>query len=239
MSYIGIPTYNGEIHYKTVAGLVNVAHICGAHQVKFSIDVIPHDAFIGKARNMIAHRFLDSGFDQLIYVDADIGFDAHDLIRLCQTPGDVVMGLYLMKSNQKRFPAMIQLKDDGAPIQHPDDPELVKLQYGPAGFMRVNRCVFEKMAEHYPDEWYADSDHPKIYDFFPHGRFGHDFTGEDIKFCERVIACGFDIWALQGIELAHMGEQRWISNWRVTKPMSAEPSVEKVGESPMPVSQAA
>lgn len=228
MAYIGIPTYNGEIHYKTVAGLLQTARLCGEHHISFSVDVIPHDAFIGKARNMIAHRFLQSGFDDLIYIDADIGFQAEDLIRLCSVPGDVVMGLYLMKSNQKRYPAMIRLDDDSRPIQHPEDPELVKLSYGPAGFMRVNRRVFEKMAEKYPEEWYADADNPKIYDFFPCGRFGHDFTGEDISFCNRVLACGFDIWALQGIELKHIGEQTWVSNWRVTMPQSAEPAVKEV-----------
>lgn len=228
MVYIGIPTYNGEIHYKCVAGLVQTALICGQHKIGFAIDVIPHDAFIGKARNTIAHRFLQAGFEDLVYVDADIGFHGESLARLCMADADIVMGLYLMKSTKRQFPALIELNGDGSPIQHPKNPELVKLRYGPAGFMKVKRRVFEKMAEKWPDEWYGDADNPKIHDFFPHGRFGHDFTGEDIAFCNRAVECGFDIWALQGVELKHIGEQTWVANWRVTLPNSSEPAVKPV-----------
>jgi ABC-type lipoprotein export system ATPase subunit len=53
--YIGIPTYDGKIHHSTVAGLVQTARFCGEKHVSVGMEVIPHDAFIGRARNLIDH----------------------------------------------------------------------------------------------------------------------------------------------------------------------------------------
>ena len=214
--YIGIPSYDGRLHWDTAGGLARLAAVCAKNNIGFTIDVIPHDAFVGRARNLIAKRFMESGFHELIYIDADIGFDPYGVAKLCQSPGEIVMGLYRMKEDgpeetQKlKFPALLS-----DPMErHPEDPFLVGLEYGPAGFMRVRREVFEKMKEKWPDDWYEDAN-GRLYDFFPAGRSGNAFWGEDIAFCLRAKECGFKLWAAQGICLKHYGEKSWPSEWRI------------------------
>lgn len=210
MLYIGVPSYDGKLHWSTAKGLAALGLFCGKHNIGYAVDVIPGDAFIGKARNLIAHRFLKSEFHELLYIDADIGFDVDGVKKLCLAKPPLVMGLYRMKCpDPVRYPALMT----NPPERFEGDPSLIKLHYGPAGFMRVRREVFEAMKERWPDEYYIDGKDEKRYDFFPHGRFGQAFVGEDLKFCERAKACGFDIWAAQNIRLDHYGEGKWDSEW--------------------------
>lgn len=215
--FVGLPTYNGQIHHKTVAGLLQTAHLCAKMQIGFSVDIIPHDAFIGKARSLIVQRFLKTDFQDLLFVDADVGFSAADVVKVCKNPADICMGLYRLKTADMkvRFPALMF-----DPVErHPKDESLIKLQYGPAGFMRIRRHVLEAMIETWPDDWFTDDEHGKIYDLFPFGRFGNYFMGEDIAFCERAKEAGFEIYAAQGLTLHHAGEHVWSSNWQLDVPV--------------------
>jgi len=209
--YIGIPSYDGKLHWTTSQGLVGTTHVCAKNSIGIAVDIIPHDAFIGKARNTLVNRFMASGMSDLVFVDADIGFEPHGIVDLCKAAPDIVMGLYLMKSEKPRYSALMT----DPVIRHPSDMRLIKIQYGPAGFMRIRRSVIEKMIAQWPEEYYHDGAAGKVYDLFQHGRYGHAFTGEDIKFCERAITCGLDIWAMQGIKLQHFGEKSWDSNWQI------------------------
>lgn len=219
--FLGTPAYDGKLHWTTCQGLLGTAYACAKAQVGIAMDVIPHDAFIGKARNMVVHRFLKSGMNDLMFIDADIGFAPQGVIDLCKAAPDIVMGLYMMKSPQPRYPALLF----DPLVRHPSDMRLIKVQYGPTGFMRIRRRVFEKMMEKWPEEYYFEGESEKVYDFFPHGRYGHHFSGEDIKFCERAINCGFDLWAMQGIPLRHFGEKSWDSNWQMDIPDIRQPEM--------------
>ncbi len=218
--YIGMPSYDGKLHWTTMAGIVQVARFCGEKHLSICVDVIPGDAFIGKARDTIAARFLKTEFDDLIFIDADVGFNLQGFSALMTAPedADIVMGLYRVKSDALRFPGLMF-----DPVEHhPGTRRLIKMQNGPGGFMRVKRRVFEKMIERWPDEYY-EAGELKLHNFFPCGlqqiKPHNIFKGEDIMFCERAQACGFHIWAVQDIELDHTGPKTFGANWNVLRPV--------------------
>lgn len=210
--YFATPTYDGKMHWTTVKGLADSARYCGENRIGVAMDVIPGDAFVSKARSLLVHRFMKSGFRDLLFVDADVGFDVAGVAALCKAEPPIVMGLYQMKCPAPiRYPALLF-----DPVErHPSDPNLIKLQYGPAGFMRVRREVFERMQEMWPDQYYVNVGEEKVFDHFPAGRTGINFTGEDINFCTRAQVAGFSIWAHQGIKLTHTGEKSWQSDWAI------------------------
>lgn len=216
---IGVPTYNGQLHHATVGGMLQTAHFCAKAGIGFTVEIVPHDAFIGKARATICERFLKSEFNDLLFVDADIGFTVKDVIQICRADVDVAMGLYRLKiegadeGKQMKFPALMH-----DPIKrHEKDPFLIGLQYGPAGFLKIRRPVLEKMIEKYPEE-YWNGDDGKTHDFFPCGRHEHYFFGEDIGFCTRLGQMGIDLWGVQNLSLDHYGEKKWPSKWRIDIP---------------------
>lgn len=219
--YIGIPTYDGKLDWRTAAGLIEVARFCGEKHLSICVDVVPGDAFIGKARDTLVHRFLKhTDWEDFIFVDADVGFNLEGIKALMRCQEDIVGGLYRVKSDKVQFPGLMW-----EPVRANErDQNLVKMQYLPTGFMRIKRRVFEKMQEKWPDNYYycgaAKGD--KMHEFFPHGRTEHHFHGEDIKFCMNAIECGFDIWAVQDIDMAHTGPKTYEAKWRVLRPVEEE-----------------
>ena len=92
--YFGIATYDGKLHYSTTKGLIEVAMFCGQKRLPFAIDVVPGDAFIGKARDTLVHRFLhNTDWDDFIFIDADIGFSLQGISALMKCPEEIVAGL--------------------------------------------------------------------------------------------------------------------------------------------------
>ncbi len=214
MIMVGMPTYDGKMHWTTVSGLIGLGHICAKHDVGFSMDVIPHDAFVGHSRNLLAHRFLKSGFHDLLFVDADIGFEPMDAVKLCRAEPDIVFGIYRIKKDRLVYPARFEEPT----VVHPSDPNLLKMHWGPTGFMRIRASIFLKMIERWPDEWYTDGGTgEKVYDFFPGGRHGNNFASEDVAFCEKLRQLGIDVWAMQGLSLEHTGAKTWQSRWEMVK----------------------
>lgn len=219
MVYIGIPTYDHKLHWRTEKGLEEVEMYCAKNKIGFAVDVIPGDAFVGKARDVIAHRFLKSGFRDLFFIDADVGFDVEGFARICKAEPPIVMGLYQMKMKPPvRYPAMLF-----DPVErHASDRNLIKLQNGPAGFMRIRREVFDAMKAKWPEEYYINMGAERVHEFFPAGRVKNHWFGEDIQFCQRAQACGFDIWALQHVKLTHSGEYCWESEWAIDQAVVME-----------------
>ena len=214
--YFGIATYDGKLHYTTAKGLIEVAMFCGQKHLSFAIDVVPGDAFIGKARDTLVHRFLhNTDWDDFIFIDADVGFSLPGITALMRCPEDIVAGLYRVKTDRVQYPGLMW----NPVIVNDRDPALVKMQYMPTGFMRIKRKVFERMREKYPEDYYYAGalDGKPQHEFFPCGRTDHQFHGEDIAFSMRAIECGFDIWAIQDIELDHTGAKTFSAKWRVLR----------------------
>jgi hypothetical protein len=222
---IAIPSYDGKIHYDTMRGVVQTTLACAKSGIGIAVDVRPHDAFIGKARSIMCEQFLERGFHDLLFVDSDVGFGVEEVVKICQAKADIAMGLYRLKQDGPEETKMVKypaLMVD--PIErHEEDPFLIKLVYGPAGFLRIRRPVLEAMMEKWPTEWWTD-DKGKVHDFFPAGRAGNYFNGEDIAFCNRARECGFDVYGVQGLNLRHYGEKRWPSTWQIDIPVMEETS---------------
>lgn len=201
MIYIGIATYDGKIHQTTVGGLFNVGYGLGKARTPVCLDVIPHDPFIGHARDLMAHRFLQiPDATDLVMIDADVGFGFSEFESLMKIDADVVCGAYRYKEDRKRYPV--------APMQPLERKgNLLKLAFGPGGFMRIRRKVLEKIAETAPK--YVDDAHGEMVQFFPFGPQNGYWKGEDANFYMLARNAGFDCWLLQGLELKHTGEKTY------------------------------
>jgi len=53
MLYIGTPSYDAKVHATTVAGLLDLRHICSVNNIGFAMDMIPGNAFVGHGRDCL------------------------------------------------------------------------------------------------------------------------------------------------------------------------------------------
>jgi hypothetical protein len=172
--------------------------------------------------------FLESEHDYLMFIDADIGFDADALAHLLAVDEDIACGIYPKKEvnwdSVKR--AVAAGKDDiedyagafvfnmiGSQNAETDERGVIEVRHGGTGFMLIRRGVFEHLKPYVPT--YRTSsfikpdgeyEKPLTHEFFA---TSIDSSGallsEDYHFCELFRKHGGRIYAHPFIRLTHTG----------------------------------
>lgn len=103
---------------------------------------------IDVARNEMASEALHDGAESILFIDADIGFEPPDALRLLGRPEPVVAGIYAKKSRRE---LASRFADDVAEVVFGDRARgLYPLKYAAAGFLRIRhealRLLIERLA---------------------------------------------------------------------------------------------
>lgn len=151
---------------------------------------------IAGARNTLVKRSLDIGSEWIMFIDDDHVFSPDLLNNMLAHDKDIVSALYMRRAGDHSPLAYSHRSDDGlyAPINLTELPGegLLKIYACGAGGLLIRSEVFR-----------AISDDP---DWFEMGRVtGTNWNAsEDIIFCEKAQAAGFDIWLDLGSPMGHM-----------------------------------
>ena len=154
---------------------------------------------------MLSHA-LRQGFDSILFIDADIGFDPGDALRLLARPEPVVAGIYV--HNKGRDFAGTFAQGVTKVVFGPAAPGLYPMLYAPTGFLRIRSEVLWRMI----DELRLPECHwgsiKGIYPFFlplcvPDGRGGTRYLTEDYSFSHRLSQIGITPMADTTIKLVH------------------------------------
>lgn len=213
---VAVPVYDGKLHVETVRSLLaeqSVAIWCGdAFQIRF----VTGNAGIIQARNQLAHEFMESDFDRLVFLDADITFHPGSLVRLAHKSEDVVGGCYRFKMNAECYPIRFLPDPDNRGLW--SNPEgLIEVESIPTGFLAISRKVFQAFRESYPDRLQTHFDHVSFSYFQMPFRDGVQY-GEDYFFCKEWRELGGKVFLDPEIELTHWGfnptpHKGHIGNW--------------------------
>jgi hypothetical protein len=189
--FIGTPTYSKALSVDYVRSVVESAIFLTGKKILMTHYVLAGSPFIGKARNEIVDAFLKSSATDLLFVDADVGFDCKVLTRILAYEQDVVAGL-VPKRNAKD-PSDYHMNALTGKIS----PEgLFEALEVPTAFMRIRRGLFDKIAKPY---FRAEA--------------SEDAFGEDIYFCRKVICAGESAWIDSDIDFTHTGDHVWKGNF--------------------------
>lgn len=163
------------------------------------------DPYIQKARNTLVKQFLASSNDTFFFIADDIEFQPKDVLKVIKTPGDVVAGVYRTKQNEPHYPVGIIGGIDGVPLTRSDG--CIRATRVQTGFLKINRCVFERIILNYPGlAYYGVRDGKPVniaHDFFPQGVYKHTWIGEDYAFCDLWTGIGGEIWIVPDMDLTH------------------------------------
>jgi hypothetical protein len=186
------------------------------------------DALITRARASLVSQFLDDPHaTHLLFVDADIGFEPEQVIRLIQCGAEMCAAIYPIKRiDWERVRKVIEEKrpNPGAAtldyVLGVDDPNavitcdgFVKVRYAGTGFLMIRRAALERMCAHYPQLRFA-RDHsadaatasPNRYALFDCSIDENGtYLSEDFAFCRRWTDIGGEIWADLSSRLEHVG----------------------------------
>lgn len=178
--FVGTPMYDGKCYSEFAFSIAQLTGLCVQLDIDLRFYFACHDALITKARNTTVDEFLRSGYDNLIFIDADIGFDARDVIQLLalqmineyDRTFDVVAAPYPLKRLSWDFvlrAAKAGLADENSnllaryssgvaisPAYESTFPisNPIEVTQAGTGFMMIRRETFEKYRQHHPSRTY-------------------------------------------------------------------------------------
>jgi hypothetical protein len=186
------------------------------------------DALITRARASLISQFLDDPTaTHLLFVDADIGFEPDQVLRLLECGAEMCAAVYPIKridwDKVKSTIETARPKPAAAALHYVfevDDPNaviektgFVRVRYAGTGFLMIRRETLERMCTRYPQLQYK-RDHSIDAATASDNRFAlfecmiaedGTYLSEDFAFCKRWTDIGGEIWADLKSTLAHVG----------------------------------
>ena len=207
--WIAIPAYTGTIHLGTMRSIISDLLLLAERGDRVTIFDESGNAMIGDCRGLIVSKFLEGDGTHLVFVDADVSWEAGSLVRLVDHPVDFVAGLYPQRRDPIDFCCQW--------IPKPEielEGGLIEVHGVPAGFMRLSRAMLEKMVAHYADTQFqcAQAPNETAYDLFGAYRVGRVKFGEDYSFCRRWRDIGGKVWVDPEIRMGHCGYKTFVGS---------------------------
>lgn len=210
--FIALPAYDFKVSLKLAISLAQFAQQAQQHGVSIQIGSICGCSVVSRARNLLAQDMLDSDCTDLMFIDADINFEAADIFRLMAWSSDpkkgIVAGIPRTRSTTKTYIGTLDRDEDGQLTMN--GMGLVRAKRVATAFMMVRRDVFETLDAAHPEWRYYDERSertvPCMFDFM---LTEEGYIGEDYLFCDRAREHGFEIWVDPTIKLGHMGVQEY------------------------------
>lgn len=158
------------------------------------------------AWSQTASDALRDGFEELMWIDADVGFHAEDVDRLREHGLPFVCGVYVKKGVRALSCHVIPGTKE---IVFGEQGGLVELKYAATGFLLTHRKVYEEIQEKLAlptcNEQFGRAMTPYFMPLIGEDRGEPWYLAEDFAFCERARQCGYQIWADTTIRLWHYG----------------------------------
>lgn len=207
---ICIPTMTRP-YQQTLDALAGSVPALDAAGIKHSMVTEIGCPYISGARATMLRKALDAGADTIIFIDHDVSWRPNDLVKLAQTDGDVIAGLYRFKqAGEVKY--MGVLDDDANGMQKIRGDGCIKATRVPAGFLKVTRKAVNTFMRAYPHLVYGEECTPSV-DLFNHGAHKGAWWGEDYAFSRNWIDCGGEIWVIPDLTLTHHGAEDFPGNY--------------------------
>ena len=220
--YVATPCYD-SMRVETCVSLLDTFSALGGSGIECRFKSVK-TSLVTHGRNLLTCGFLDSGFDYMLFVDADVEFKPEAVMRMLVPKKDIVITPYRVKEEGMKY--AVKFKDPDNVKILPWD--IVEIEEGPAGLMLIHRGVYERLIDKHPelkinfDKMTREKMNEEIgatedaidrymYNFWD-TTFGLDtgeWKGEDLSFCALVREMGIKIYANLDSETTHHGSRGW------------------------------
>jgi len=230
--FIATPMYGGMCYGFYTQSLLQLNNVFREHSIPSLMSFMFNESLITRARNAMAHNFLKTDCTHLMFIDADIRFNANDVIPMLKADKDIICGIYPKKeinwgsvknamdagvsNDQLKYHTgsfVVNLANYEGSVTVPID-QPVEIWNGGTGFMIIKREVFEKLADQVPT--YTNDVHDLAGTMEGADQIKEYFTtsiepetnrllSEDYHFCYIWRKAGGKIYAAPWAHLAHVG----------------------------------
>ena len=229
--FVSTPMYGGLCYGFYAQSCLKLQTLCKDAGINLSYSYLFNESLIQRARNLLASHFLKSDATHMMFIDADIHFNAADIIPMMESDKDIICGIYPKKEinwitvrnainagvpdDQLKLHTgafVVNLVDYQTEVTVPIN-QPVEIWNGGTGFMLIKRQVFEDLIGNVPTYLnnVLDLNNPGngelIHEFFatqiePESNI---LLSEDYDFCKKARKIGKKVWAAPWVKLAHVG----------------------------------
>lgn len=177
--FVAVPMYGGKCDGIFARSIADLSTLCTHYGIELKYYFLFNESLITRARNYASDEFLRSDCDHMMFIDADIGFNANDVIGMLALQSDdseydILCGPYPKKTiSWEKIKTAV---DKGFADENPEhldrfvgdyvfNPasgttsiplnEPVEVLESGTGFMLIRRSVFETFEKHYPEQRYS------------------------------------------------------------------------------------
>jgi hypothetical protein len=192
--FVATPMYGGQCTGLYAKSSLDLQNIFTRYNIELKFSFLFNESLIQRARNYLADEFMRSDSTHLLFIDADIHYDAKDVLALLALDVPVVAGVYPKKTLNLKALKEAVLKNPDIEVNYLEQllgefvfnvkkgtkqfntTELVEVSEVGTGFLLIKREVFEKMNYVYSDYLLYIPDHAntqhfdgsrKIMEYFP------------------------------------------------------------------------
>ena len=228
---VGTPCFGGQLSTLYFGSMFKLQRELRAFpNVELAVQIRDGDALITRARANLVSLFLDdTEATHLLFIDADIGFEPDQVLRLLTSGADVVAGAYPIKRiNWGKVRKVVECerpKPQAAALDYVIELEdsdsvavvsgFARVRYAGTGFLMMRRRALEKMCEHYTalkfrrehsigDPLAGSPNRFALFECMIDPETGV-YLSEDFSFCKRWTDIGGEIWADLESRLNHVG----------------------------------
>ena len=217
-----MPCYD-SVRVGTLVSLLDTFSTLGQSGIEATFKSV-RSSLVTHARNLLTCGFINSNFDYMLCIDADIEFQHEAVLRMLVPEEPIVCTPYRIKDEGIKYTA--EFKDPNVIKILPWD--MVEIETAGAGLMLIHRRVFKKLMNKHP-ELKINFDEPTrkkmneeigtsndavnkyMYNFWDTSfslKTG-EWKGEDLAFCKLVTDAGFKIYANLDSWTTHHGTWGW------------------------------
>lgn len=191
-----------------------------------STTTVGNESLITRARNTLAHKFIVSDCDALLFIDADHGWDADDVVKMIESGKDLIGAIYPMKGinwENVRMAALAGRQDLESYSGHfainlfKENQEFninepFKVKDIGTGMMFITRKVFEAvepLCKKYKNNNVGNTGvafGEMVTEYFTTFIEDEVLLSEDYAFCRMWQKAGGDVWAAPWVKITHSGD---------------------------------
>ena len=220
--YVATPCYD-MMRIETCVSLLDTFSALGGSGIECRFKSVK-SSLVTHARNLLTCGFMNSGFDYMLFVDADVEFRPEAVMRMLVPKEFIVCTPYRVKEDKMKYAVKFKNPDKIKILPW----DMVEIEEGPAGLLLIHKIVFERLMDKHPelkinfDESTREKMNAEIgskvdaIDKYMYNFWDTTFSlesgvwkGEDLSFCKLATDADFKIYANLDSWTTHHGSRGW------------------------------
>ena len=228
---VATPAYGGQVNVHYMTSILKLQRILEEKQIGFEFFTIHFDSLIPRARNACVSHFLKGDASHMIFIDADVIFDANDVLRMLMSDKALIAGVYskkcldidIVNSSDATYLNVKDMSERAAKLNlnigknHVVQDGIMEVDYVATGFMMISKKSLTSFVEEHPDSEYINDiqayggSQTKSHDIFRCGVVNKRYLSEDYFFCHLWRQSGRKVNVNMNINLGHVGSFTYYS----------------------------